>query len=152
MAVNPRGGEGSSKGSRYIPERLVGPGVIEQNSYIDIAKAKLHMDSISVPSISSQAGGTAGATSELDLQAEPGDLVRVVNANMQTSSSNGAIEVSFTGFNVGNQLVVLANSAVILVIPPGATKIRILAGVTTGAAFRPGGDFAQIKLEWTVDN
>ena len=35
MASNPNNDEFSGRGSRFIPDRLIGPGVIDQHTYVD---------------------------------------------------------------------------------------------------------------------
>ena len=125
MADNPRSGENSSKGSRYIPERLVGPGVIEQNSYFDRAKARLHIGNITpVPNHIGVPGELTAASHDFSSIVSPsnpigpGDLMRVLS----TSTA-----LTFT-FRSGSELLpgtalvhVRADSEVLVVIPAGAT-------------------------------
>ena len=46
MASNPNNDEFSGRGSRFIPDRLIGPGVIDQHTYVDKAKSRLHLREI----------------------------------------------------------------------------------------------------------
>ena len=161
MAVNPRGGEGSSKGSRYIPERLVGPGVIEQNSYIDRAKAKMHIDTVPVCNVSINvgAGTDPGSvnifTTELPLSASVGGLVRIVNANLPSSTNNGIIRIFFNGAQNTNSQTIFGQSSPIFVIPPGSTSLSVVHDDTnTGTAtiLRAQGIHQNLRIEWTEDN
>ena len=161
MAENPRGGEGSSKGSRYIPERLVGPGVIEQNSYIDRAKAKMHINTVPVCNVSINIGkgdgnvGDTVFTTELPLNASIGGLVRIINANIPSSSNNGIIRIFFNGAQNTNNQTIFGQTSPIFVIPPGSTSISVVHDDTNTAntlTLRAMGIHQNLRIEWTEDN
>ena len=139
MAVNPRGGAGASKGSRWIPERLVGPGVIEQNSYFDSAKARLTLGEgglIPIPDASGSVvtsatnadGDPTTAPHPIPTTIGPGDLMRVVTSSVAQTFSffNSA---SSGDFNSGNDMHLRVSTENYFVIPPNANQYR----------FNPGG-------------
>ena len=149
-----------ARGSRYKNERLVGPGNIDQLSYIDIAKANLHIGGVvPVPTVTSNVGaGTASGDLfeiELPLQGPAGTVLRVTNVNFPTATNNGAVSITFPGaLSITEQITIMAQSEVFLVIPPDANMIRITHTDTTAnpTFFRPQGSNVGLRLEWTLDN
>ena len=165
MAVNPRGGEGASKGSRYIPERLVGPGVITQNGYIDISKSTLYTgDVVPVPVSDGPTIPTATAATSTALgSAVPGTLLRFAPSGRvqitpavtdpaalerQDPLSGSILFKSGTATddetdNIG--FIINFHSAMdpfFVVVPPGATHVRTSASI----------DLILIGVEVILDN
>ena len=151
MAVNPRGGAGASKGSRWIPERLVGPGVIEQNSYFDSAKARLTLGEGGLIPIPDASGNVLSASTDADgvivggvhnipSNIGPGDLMRVVTgtAAMTLSFFNSARSADF---GPGNDMHLRVSTENYFVIPPNANQYR----------FNPGGDSTAASNLATVE-
>ena len=143
MAANPRGGEGSSKGSRYIPERLVGPGVIEQNGYVDQSKSKLRTGQVvPVPSSDGPVINTLTLATVTALNAAvPGTILRIIPSGIAnlTSSESTPVATDFifkssaandiTTDNVGFLINFHSlNDPFYVVVPPLATHVRTPTG------------------------
>ena len=133
-----------ARGSRYrIEGQLIGPGVMDQLSWIDIAKAHLHIGQV-VP-FPDRAIADVVATTDGDgdvITEEPGDIVRIINstaAPLYILFSPSAISGMPTSANEDNTLVIGANSEIIMVLPP-ANHSFVKASATG------------IRLEFTSDS
>ena len=120
MASNPNNDEFSGRGSRFIPDRLIGPGVIDQHTYVDKAKSRLHLREITpVPNyrilgstltVNTLESITTGLVQNTGGPLPgPGDILRIF-----TGSTAG--NLTFGG-NADNGAVLLNGTAVMHLLP-----------------------------------
>ena len=115
-----------ARGSRYHSKRLVGPATMENLSWIDIAKARLHIGNVvPVPTITLAATGDLSvANHNLPSNIGEGDIVRVLGA-----AANSVISFDDGTTAIGGAIEVIANSEIYIVIPPLATRYIIATAV-----------------------
>ena len=127
-----------ARGSRYHSKRLVGPATMENLSWIDIAKANLHIGNIvPVPSrnITNSSFMAVGITLG---DAIPGSILRFVPTGeaLPATPATGTIQFR-TGITTNTDSVVVGGTIsfnrqsdpFLVVVPPTATHIVVLQSV-----------------------
>ena len=127
-----------ARGSRYHSKRLVGPATMENLSWIDIAKANLHIGNIvPVPSRNITQGSFMAVGIALG-DAIPGSILRFVPTGeaLPATAATGTIQFR-TGLTTNTDSVVVGGTIsfnrqsdpFLVVIPPTATHIVVLNAV-----------------------
>ena len=140
-----------ARGSRYNIERALGSATIDNNTYFDIAKARLTLGEgglIPVPTASGSvvtsatddSGNPTTTPHPIPTNIGPGDLMRVVTGTAAQTFSffNSAMS---TDFSDGNDMHLRASTENYFVIPPNANQYR----------FNPGGNSTAESVVATVE-
>ena len=119
-----------ARGSRYgIRGQLIGPAVMDQLSWIDVAKSNLHIEiGAAAPSVvfdATAAHGSISTLGDLSPLLEAGDLIRVLaGAADLIVSLNGATNTSAAATRATS--IFIASGSTLNIIVPPKTEIGLL--------------------------